>query len=109
MFVGKAQSKAERTKILKQEYEDMFNNRTEKLKGSNLYVKNLNVHIDDKKLEELFSTCGKIVSAKVMCNDDGMSKGFGFVCFTSPEEAKKALDTLHGKPILLSFHAPSVY
>ncbi|KAJ6394605.1 hypothetical protein OIU77_023753 [Salix suchowensis] len=81
--------------ILKQEYKD-YNRSNEKLRASNLYVKNLNVDIDDKRLEEVFSAYGKILSAKVMCHNDGTSRQFGFVCFASPEEANKALVALHG-------------
>ncbi|CAK7356784.1 unnamed protein product [Dovyalis caffra] len=96
LFVGKAQRKDERTKIIKEEYKDLHNSRAEKLRASNLYVKNLNLDIDDKKLEEVFSAYGKILSVKVMRHNDGTSKQFGFVCFESPEEAKMALDTLNG-------------
>uniref|UniRef100_A0A6N2K1P2 RRM domain-containing protein n=1 Tax=Salix viminalis TaxID=40686 RepID=A0A6N2K1P2_SALVM len=95
LFVGKAQRKSERKMILKQEYKD-YNRSNEKLRASNLYVKNLNVDIDDKRLEEVFSAYGKILSAKVMCHNDGTSRQFGFVCFASPEEANKALVALHG-------------
>lgn len=94
--MGKAQRKSERKMILKQEYKD-YNRSNEKLRASNLYVKNLNVDIDDKRLEEVFSAYGKILSAKVMCHNDGTSRQFGFVCFASPEEANKALVALHGK------------
>ncbi|XAR67663.1 hypothetical protein NMG60_11002510 [Bertholletia excelsa] len=68
----------------------------EKLRESNLYVKNLNASIDDRKLEEHFRSYGNVVSAKVMRYDNGTSKGFGFVSFSSSEEAKKALKALHG-------------
>ncbi|KAF2301099.1 hypothetical protein GH714_020064 [Hevea brasiliensis] len=96
LFVGRAQKKAERIKILQHADKDIFNNHIEKLKLSNVYVKNLDVRIDDNKLREIFSACGKIVSAKVMRYDNGVSRKFGFVCFSSPEEAKKALNTLNG-------------
>ncbi|XP_048234109.1 polyadenylate-binding protein 4-like [Ricinus communis] len=96
LFVGRAQAKAERKKILQHEYKDIFNTHMEKFKASNLYVKNLALCIDNDKLQELFSCSGKIVSAKVMRYDNGASRGFGFVCFSSPEEAKKALNALNG-------------
>ncbi|KAJ6947474.1 hypothetical protein NC651_001998 [Populus alba x Populus x berolinensis] len=96
LFVGKAQRKSERTMILRQEYKDLHNRSTEKLRASNLYVKNLNVDIDDKKLKDVFSAYGKILSVKVICHNDGTSKQFGFVCFASPEEANKALVALNG-------------
>ncbi|XP_059639321.1 polyadenylate-binding protein 6-like [Cornus florida] len=73
---------------------------TEKSKASNLYVKNLDASIDDKKLQDHFSAYGEITSAKVMRYDNGFSKGFGFVCFSTPEEAKKALNALQGTILL---------
>ncbi|GFY97101.1 poly(A) binding protein 6 [Actinidia rufa] len=96
LFVGKAQKKAERKELLKREYKEMTNSHIVKSKASNLYVKNLDVSIDDRKLEEHFSSFGKVTSAKVMRHDNGVHKGFGFVSFSTPDEAKKALDALHG-------------
>ncbi|XWS18930.1 hypothetical protein CRYUN_Cryun32bG0087300 [Craigia yunnanensis] len=96
LFVGRAQKKAERTELLKHKYKDVYNCRFEKLKASNLYVKNLNLSIDEKKLQKLFGHFGQIASARVMRHESGMSKGFGFVCFSSPEEAMAALHGLNG-------------
>ncbi|KAJ8791083.1 hypothetical protein J1605_020884 [Eschrichtius robustus] len=64
--------------------------------GVNLYIKNLDDTIDDEKLREEFSPFGSITSAKVM-PEDGRSKGFGFVCFSSPEEATKAVTEMNGR------------
>ncbi|KAK8618806.1 hypothetical protein V6N13_132785 [Hibiscus sabdariffa] len=96
LFVGRAQKKAERTKLLKHKYKDVFDCRFEKFKASNLYVKNLDISIDDKRLQELFGHFGQITSARVMRLENGTSKGFGFVCFSSPEEAMAALHGLNG-------------
>merc|ERR1719409_1794338 len=72
--------------------------------GVNLYIKNLDESINDEKLREHFCTFGKITSAKIVFDEKGMSKGFGFVCFSSPEEATKAVTEMHlkmvcGKPL----------
>ncbi|KAG5460822.1 MAG: PABPC4 protein variant [Olpidium bornovanus] len=40
-----------------------------------------------------------ITSAKVMRDDKGNSKGFGFVCFSSPDEATKAVTEMQGRMI----------
>jgi polyadenylate-binding protein len=61
----------------------------------NLYVKNIDDSVDDEKLRQEFSQYGTITSARVMF-EDGRSKGFGFVCFSSPEEATKAVTAMNG-------------
>merc|ERR1711974_581878 len=56
--------------------------------------------MDDKKLEELFAPFGKINSARIMVDKaTGNSRGFGFVCFTLPEEAEKAMGEMNQKMI----------
>jgi polyadenylate-binding protein len=67
--------------------------------GVNLFVKNLDDSIDDERLREEFKDFGTISSARVMV-EDGRSKGFGFVCFSSPEEATKAVTEMNGRIIV---------
>lgn len=72
--------------------------------GVNLYVKNLDDQMTDEGLTELFDSFGTITSAKVMHDDKGRCKGFGFVCYQSPHEATKAVTEMHlkvykGKPL----------
>ena len=68
--------------------------------GVNLYIKNLEDGIDDERLRTEFSQFGTITSAKVMKDDKGNSKGFGFVCFSSPDEATKAVTEMNGRIIV---------
>ncbi|KAI3455510.1 hypothetical protein Pfo_012173 [Paulownia fortunei] len=96
LFVGRAEKKAERMKHFRQINGYNCTNHRKESKASNLYVKNLEASVDDRKLEELFSGYGKVISAKVMRNGDGVSKGFGFVRLSCPDEAKKALNSLIG-------------
>jgi len=81
--------------------------RAQKYQGINLYVKYLDDSVDDQKLREHFSEFGTISSCKVMRDEKTNSKGFGFVCFTTPDEASKAVTQLHntllvGKPIYVA-------
>lgn len=62
-----------------------------------MYVKNIHDKVSDTELREQFSQCGTITSAKLMRDEKGISKGFGFVCFSTPEEANKAVTSFHGK------------
>ncbi|NWV59934.1 PABP4 protein, partial [Malurus elegans] len=96
LFVGRAQKKAERQAELKRRFEQLKQERLSRYQGVNLYIKNLDDTIDDEKLRKEFSPFGSITSAKVML-EDGRSKGFGFVCFSSPEEATKAVTEMNGR------------
>uniref|UniRef100_A0A8C6LYS3 Polyadenylate-binding protein n=1 Tax=Nothobranchius furzeri TaxID=105023 RepID=A0A8C6LYS3_NOTFU len=96
IYVGRAQKKVERQTELKRKFEQMKQDRMTRYQGVNLYVKNLDDGIDDERLRKEFSPFGTITSAKVM-TEGGHSKGFGFVCFSSPEEATKAVTEMNGR------------
>jgi polyadenylate-binding protein len=73
----------------------------------NLYVKNLEDSVTKETLRQEFAHCGNITSTTVMTDDKGNSRGFGFVCFSSPEEATKAVTEMNGtmlnnKPIYVA-------
>lgn len=96
LYVGRAQKKAERQQELRRKFEQLKIERLNRYQGVNLYVKNLDDSIDDERLRKEFQPFGAITSAKVML-EDGRSKGFGFVCFSSPEEATKAVTEMNGR------------
>lgn len=96
LYVGRAQKKRERERELREKFEMLKLERATKFTGVNLYIKNLDDMIDDEKLREAFAQFGNISSAKVMGDDKGNSKGFGFVCFASTEEATKAVSEMNG-------------
>ncbi|KAJ1897826.1 Protein phosphatase PP2A regulatory subunit B [Coemansia sp. IMI 209127] len=97
LFVSRAQKKAERNEELRRQYEQAKVERLSKYQGVNLYVKNFDDEIDDDKLRQEFAPYGTITSAKVMRDDKGTSRGFGFVCFSSPEEATKAIAEMNSR------------
>lgn len=103
IFVSRAQKKAEREQQLRRQFEE----RKARFAESNVFVKNLDESTDDAKLKEHFSQYGEVVSCKVMRDEKGISRGFGFVCFGSPEEAHKAIQdphnkVLNGKPLYVA-------
>ncbi|KAG0055029.1 Protein phosphatase PP2A regulatory subunit B [Gryganskiella cystojenkinii] len=108
LFVTRAQKKGEREEELKKQYEQQKMEKLNKYQGVNLYVKNLDDEINDERLLQEFSVYGTITSAKVMRDEKpgetepegeakGASKGFGFVCFSSPDEATKAVTEMNGR------------
>lgn len=106
LYVGRAQKKAERQAELREKFEKLKYERINRCQGINLYVKNLDDTITDEKLREEFSQFGSITSAKVM-TENGRSKGFGFVCFSEPDEATKAVSEMNnriisGKPLYVA-------
>jgi len=113
LYVGRAEKESERKDKLKKKYDQI---RMERLKNNqlvNLYIKNLDDTIDDERLRTTFQQYGTITSAKVMRDKDRpeVSKGFGFVCFSSPEEATRAVTAMNGqmvgtKPIYVALHQP---
>ncbi|CDH14617.1 probable Polyadenylate-binding protein,cytoplasmic and nuclear [Zygosaccharomyces bailii ISA1307] len=107
LHVGRAQKKHERLQELKKQYEQSKLEKLEKYQGVNLFIKNLDDSIDDERLREEFAPFGNITSVKVMTTENGTSKGFGFVCFSTPEEATKAIteknqQIVAGKPLFVA-------
>jgi len=101
LYVGRAQKKNERQAELRERFERQKQERMNRYQqGVNLYVKNLDDNVDDEKLKSEFSVFGNITSAKVMTDSNGRSKGFGFVCFSNPEEATKAVTEMNGKIVV---------
>jgi len=99
LYVTRAQKKGEREEELRKSYEQAKYEKNIKYQGVNLYVKNLDDDMTDEKLNTEFAPFGTITSCKVMSDDKGVSKGFGFVCFSAPDEATKAVGELNGKMI----------
>jgi len=97
MYAGRAQKKEERERELRERFDALRIQQAEKFHGVNLYIKNLDDTIDDDQLKNEFKEFGEITSAKVMRDGNGRSKGFGFVCFTTKEEAAKCVSEMNGR------------
>ncbi|KAH8884612.1 polyadenylate binding protein [Thozetella sp. PMI_491] len=72
---------------------------------TNVYVKNINPEATDDQFRELFERYGDITSSSLARDNEGKSRGFGFVNFTTHESAAKAVDELHNK----EFHGQDLY
>ena len=57
----------------------------------NIFVKNLATTIDNKGLFDTFSVFGNILSCKVVNDDSGASKGYGYVHYETGEAAEEAI------------------
>ncbi|KAI0251082.1 hypothetical protein BJV78DRAFT_1392761 [Lactifluus subvellereus] len=77
----------------------------------NLFCKNLDPDIDSNGLFTHFRKYGQIVSARVMRNESGESRGFGFVSFQTPDQATAAMHGMNGavlgsKQLVVRLHEP---
>lgn len=65
-----------------------------------LYVGNLSKQVNDAQLNDLAVPFGTVVSAVVATEkSSGDSKGFGFVEFSSADEARAAITGLDGRDV----------
>lgn len=79
--------------------------------SSQIYVGNLAYSIKDFQLKKIFSEYGNIQSARIIKNPQTRrSKGFAFVTFSTPKEAKKALKShgveLQGRALVVRIAKP---
>ena len=65
-------------------------------KYTNLYVKNLDPDITEALLKEKFSSFGKILSLAIVKDEKGLSKGFGFMNYENPDDARRATEAMNG-------------
>jgi len=68
--------------------------------GVCVFIYNLPQDAEASMLVQLFSTHGKVLSAKVIKNPDGRCRGFGFVNLSSMEEALQAISALNGVTVM---------
>jgi len=77
--------------------------------GANLFVGNLDAEVDERLLYETFSRFGVLIAApKMMRDETGNTRGFGFVNYDSFEAADAAIEHMNGqylcgKPINVTY------
>ena len=127
LYVDLLQKKSERKRILISKIGDINNKLNQEFKNCNLYIKNLPYDLTDDKLREIFSKYGEIKSVKISkftlvtkikdeLKEIEQSRGFGYVCYTNPESATKAIEDLNEKnlpgyenakrPVIISLFMP---
>src|ERR1051326_3777932 len=68
--------------------------------GTNLFVANLSVDIDDDHLAQLFAPAGTVTSAHVVTDKfSGQSRRYGFVEMSTEAEAAHAMSLLNGQDL----------
>ncbi|RHW70177.1 Polyadenylate-binding protein 1 (Poly(A)-binding protein 1) (PABP 1) [Trypanosoma brucei equiperdum] len=64
--------------------------------SGNIFVKNLKEEVDSRELSLIFKKFGEILSCKVMDDESGKSRGYGFVHFKDDDAAKAAIEKMNG-------------
>jgi cold-inducible RNA-binding protein len=68
--------------------------------SAKLFVGNLSFNITENDLQDAFAAHGTVLEANLMMDRaTGRPRGFGFVTMSTPEEAQKAIEALHGKEL----------
>jgi polyadenylate-binding protein len=108
LYVETLMKKSDRKKLLSSRINDSNWKLNTQFKNCNLHIRNLPYDVNEEYLHQVFSKYGEIKSVKIpkyilvtkVANEfkeQEMSKGFGYVCFTEQENAKKAIEELNGK------------
>lgn len=93
-YIQKAEKKAERVEQIKKQLESM--SMRESHGKTNLYVSNIPETFSKEEITELFSKFGKITSIKLQKTSSDSDKQYGYVCFSTPEEAAVAYEKIDG-------------
>lgn len=111
LYVSRAQKKIDRVREMKYRMDQLKLEQVNKFQGMNLYVKNLDDGITEEQFRDAFSQFGTITSASIKHDESNSTKGFGFICFSSPEEATRAMTEMNGrmlkpngKPLFVALH-----
>ena len=68
--------------------------------SAKLFVGNLSFNVTENDLQDAFAAHGTVIEANLMMDRaTGRPRGFGFVTMSTPEEAQKAIEALHGKEL----------
>jgi len=65
----------------------------------NLFIKNIPLDVNARQFYERFLTCGDIISAKLIEDEEGNHNGYGYVSYYVNESADRAITELNNKEI----------
>eukprot|EP00940_MAST-03C_sp_MAST-3C-sp2_P003223 g3223.t1 len=79
--------------------------------GKNLYIWNISDAATEESLSERFKKYGIVKSCRIMKDKNDRSRGFGFVCMSTRDEANRAIESMnnamfHDKPLYVSLWKP---
>ena len=77
-------------------YEGKGTSRQTNIKQS-LLIKNIDINMTQKEFYNIFLEYGDIVSGKIEYDENGISKGFGYIYYYTEESAEDAKKNLNGK------------
>ncbi|KAJ6340027.1 hypothetical protein OIU77_007885, partial [Salix suchowensis] len=70
------------------------------MSSSKLFVGGISFQTDDNGLKEAFDKYGNVVEARIIMDlETGRSRGFGFITYTSSEEASSAIQAMDGQDL----------
>ena len=79
--------------------------------SSSVLARNLPYCVDNEMLKQMFEDCGLIKGCRIVRNEKGESKGFGFIDFYTIQNAKKALkktgEKVEGRNMSVIFSFPN--
>jgi len=127
LFVDTLMKKSDRKKLLNTKITDNNFRLNAKFKNCNLHIRNIPYECTEEYLNEVFGKFGEVQSIKIQkytlvtkvnnqFKEYTMSRGFGYVCFTTEEAAKAAREAYNGnflpnyenakRPILIELFMP---
>ena len=90
-----SQDKGKPISICKFEGKNSLNK--EKKINQNLLVKNIDINMSLKEFYNIFLKYGDVESAKIEYDENGNSKGYGYIYYSNENEAEEAKKNLNGK------------
>jgi RNA-binding protein 39 len=65
-----------------------------------VYVGSLHFNVTEDAVRSIFQPFGQVLEVQLHREANGVSKGFGFITFATPQEAKRAITELNGLEVL---------